>query len=105
MSMDTLFCARPWVCGRNGADPLAYFGLECTIDGLCETMLPIEAKQRQILADRRLPNYGLHGVQPVTICGISGMRDAMLAVLRKSAVVVVCHSFQHTLDVVPIQAN
>ena len=32
-----------WVCGRNKADCRANFGLEATIDGWWEVVLPIEA--------------------------------------------------------------
>ena len=78
-----------WVCGRNRADCLANFGLEATIDGWREVVLPMGAIYRHIPAKRRIPDYGLHGVLRVTICGISGMRDAVSAATGKSAAVVV----------------
>ena len=43
---------------------------------------------RHIPAKRRIPDYGWHGVLRVTICGISGMRDAVSAAAGKSAAVV-----------------
>ena len=52
-----------------------------------------------------VPDYGLHGVLCVTICGISVMRDAVAAAMGKSAAVVVRNLFQPILDVVYIQAN
>ena len=54
---------------------------------------------RHIPAKRRIPDYGLHGVLRVTICGISGMRDAVSAATGKFAAVVVRNFFQPILDV------
>ena len=65
------------VCGRNRADCLANFGLEATIDRWWEVVLPMGAIYRHIPAKRRIPDYRLHGVLRVTICGISGMRHAV----------------------------
>ena len=86
-----------WVCGRN-RDCLATFGLEATIDGWWEVVLPMGAKYRHIPAKRRIPDYGLHRVLRVTICGISGMRDAVSAATGKSAAFVVRNFFQPILD-------
>ena len=94
-----------WVCGCNRAQCLANFGLEDTIDGWWDVVLQIGAIYRHIAADRRIPDYGLHGVLHVTICGISGMRDAMAATTGKSAAVVVRNLFQPILDVARIQAT
>ena len=90
-----------WVCGRNRAHCLqiANFGLEATIDGWWEVVLPMGAIYRHIPAKRCIPDYGLHGVLRVTICGISGMRDAVSATTGKSAAVVVRNFFQPILDV------
>ena len=92
-----------WVCGCNRAQCLANFGLEDTIDGRWDVVLPIGAIYRHIAADRRIPDYGLHGGLCVTICGISGMRDAVAAATGKSAVVVVCNLFKPILDVARIK--
>ena len=78
-----------WVCGRNRANCLAEFGLEATIDGWWEVVLPMGAIYVHIPAKRRIPHYWLHGVLQVTICGISGMRDAVSAATAKSAAVVI----------------
>ena len=50
-------------------------------------------------------DYGLRGVLRVTICGISGMRDAVLAATGKSAAVVVRNFFQPILDVTRMAAK
>ena len=87
-----------WACGCNRVQFLANFGLEDTIDGWWDVMLPIAAIYQHIAADRRIPD-GLHGVLCVTICGISGMRDTMAAATGKSADVIVHNLFQPILDV------
>ena len=50
-----------WVCGRNRADRLANFGLEATIDGWWEVVLPMGAIYRHIPAKRRNPTTGCTG--------------------------------------------
>ena len=52
-------------------------------------MLPNGAVCRYIPADRRFPDYGLHPVLRVTICGIPGMRDVVPAATGKSAAIIV----------------
>ena len=94
-----------WVCGYNRAQCLANFGLEDTIDRWWDVVLAIGAIYRHIAADRRIPDYGLHGVLCVTICARSGMRDAVVATMGKSAAVVVRNLFQPILDVALIQAK
>ena len=94
-----------WVCGCNRAQRLADFGLEDTIDGWWDVVLPIGATYRHIAAHRRISGYVLHGVLCVTICGISGMCEAMAAATGKSAAVVVRHLFQPIRDVARIQAK
>ena len=49
-----------WVCGRHRADCPANFGLEATIDGCLEVVLPMGAMYRHILAKLGIPGYGLH---------------------------------------------
>ena len=94
-----------WVCGRNLVDCLANFGLEATINGWSEVVLPMRAIYRHITAKRRIPDYGLHRVLRVTICGISGMRDAVSAATGKSAAVVVRNFLQPILDVARMAAK
>ena len=62
-----------WVWGCNRAQRLANLGLEDTIDRWWDVVIPIGAIYRHIVANRRIPDYGLHGVLCVTICGISGI--------------------------------
>ena len=94
-----------WVCGRNRADCLANFGLEATIDGWWEVVLPKGAIYRHIPAKCRIPDYGLQRVLRVIICGISGMRDAVSTATGKSAVVIVRNFFQPILDVARMVAK
>ena len=54
-----------WVCGCNRAQCLANFGSEDTIDGWWDVLLPILAIYRFIAPDRRILDYGLHGVRLV----------------------------------------
>ena len=93
-----------WVCGCNRAQCLTNLGLEDTIDGWWEG-LPIGAIYRHIAADRCNPDYTLHGVLCVTICGILGMCNAVAATTGKSAAVVLRNLFLPILDVARIQAK
>ena len=94
-----------WVCGCNRAQCLANFGSEDTIDGRWDVVLPIGATYRHIAADGLIPDYGLHGVLRVTICGISGMHDEVAAATGKSAAVLLRYFFHPILDVARIQAK
>ena len=82
-----------WVCGCNRAQCLANFGLEDTINGWWDMVLPIGAIHRHIAADRHIPDYGLHGVLCVTICRVLGMRAAVAGATGKSAAAVVRNLF------------
>ena len=77
-----------WVCGRNRADCLANLGTKQTIETMWDANLPISAVYRHISSARRIPDYRLHGVMRVCICGIYGMRDAVVAATGKSLAVV-----------------
>ena len=68
-------------------------------------MLPDGAIYRHIAADGHNPNYGFHGVLLITICGISGMRDAVVVGTGRSAAVVVRKLSQPILDVPRIQVK
>ena len=68
-------------------------------------LFTIGAIYRHIAADRRFPDYGLPGVLRVAICGVSGMRDAVVAATGKSAAPVVRNFFRPVLDVARIQAK
>ena len=94
-----------WVCVCNRAQCLANFGLEDTINGWWDVVLPIGAIYRHIATDCRIPDYRLHGLLRVTTCGIWGMRDTVAAATGKSAIVVVRNLFRPILDVACIQAK
>ena len=68
-----------WMCGCNRAQYVANLGLDDTIDGWWDVVLPIGAIYRHVAADCRILDYGFHGLLHVTICGISGMRDVVEA--------------------------
>ena len=65
----------------------------------------MRAIYRHIPAKCRIPAYGLHGVLRVTICGLSGMRDAVSTATGKSVAVVIYIFFQPTLHVARMAAK
>ena len=67
-----------WVCMCNRALCLATFGTASAIDGNWEGVVAIGAIYRTITSDRRVPDYGLHGVLRVVLCGINGTRNLVL---------------------------
>ena len=67
-----------WVCACNRPQCLANFGLEDTFDSCWDVLLSVGAIYRHFADYCRIPDYALHGVLRVSICGISGMRDAMV---------------------------
>ena len=94
-----------WVCGRNRADCLANFGTKQPIQMMWDANLPISAVYRHISTARRIPDYGLHGVMRVCMCGIYGMRDALVAATGKSPAVVARTILQPILNVARIAAK
>ena len=84
------------MCGCNRAQCITNFGLEDTIDGWWEVVPPIGPIYCHIAADRRIPDYGLHGVPRVTISAIFGTRNAVAAATDKSAAVVVRNFLAHS---------
>ena len=86
-----------WVCGCNRAQYFANFGLEGTILGCSEVVLPIGAIHRHIAANSRIPHYGLRRVLCVGICGMSGMCSPMAATTGKSMSVVLRNLFRPIL--------
>ena len=85
------------MCGCNRAQCLANVALVDTIDGRWEVWPPIGAIYQHIAANIRNPNFGLHGVRCVIICGISGMHEIVVAATGQSAAVVVRDLFQSIL--------
>ena len=73
-----------WVCMRNRVGCLATFGTASTIDGNWEGTVAIGAIYRTITSDRRVPDYGLHGVLRVLLRGINGNGDLVVQLTRKA---------------------
>ena len=96
----TVQIGNPRLCGCNRAQCLTHFGLEDTIDGWWEVVLPIGAIYRNIAANRRL-----HSVPCLAVCGIWGMRDTVAATTDKSAAIVLHNLFQPIVDVARIQVK
>ena len=76
------------VGGRNRVDCLANFGTKQTMEMMWDDNLPISAVYRHISPARCIPDYGLHGVMRVCICGIYGRREFVVAAIGKSLAVV-----------------
>ena len=78
---------------------MADFGSKQTIEMMWDANLPIIAVYRHILPARCIPDYGLHGVMRVCVCGIHGMRDSAVAATCKSRAVVARTLLQPILNV------
>ena len=53
---------------------------------------------RTIASDRRVPDYGLHGVLRVQLCGINGTPDLVVQLTRKASASVARTMLQPVLD-------
>ena len=53
---------------------------------------------RTIRGDRRVPDYGLHGVLRVVLCGINGTRDLVVQLTGKAPATVAHTILQPILD-------
>ena len=73
-----------WLCMRNRALCLATFGTASAIDGNWEGAVAIGAIYRTFTSDRRVPDYGLHGVLRDLLCGINGKRDLVVQLTGKA---------------------
>ena len=87
-----------WVCMRNRAPCLATFGTASAIDGNWEAAVAIGGIYRTITSDRRVPDYGLHGVLRVLLCGINGIRDLVVQWTGKAPATVARTMLQPVLD-------
>ena len=58
----------------------------------------IGAIYRTITSDRRVPDYGLHGVLRVLLCGINGTRDLVVQLTGKAPATVARTMLQPVLD-------
>ena len=73
-----------WVCMRSRALWFATFGTASAIDTGRIGAVAIGAMYRTITSDRRVPDYGLHGVLRVLFCGINGTRDLVVQLTSKA---------------------
>ena len=94
-SPDATVC---WMCMRNRAVCLATFGTASAIDGNWMGTVAIGAIYRTITSDRQVPDYGLHGVLRVLLCGINGARDLVVQLTGKAAATVARTMLQLVLD-------
>ena len=86
------------VCMRNRALCLATFGKASAIDGNWEPAVAINAVYRTITIDRRVPDYGLHGVLRVLLCAVNGTRDLVVQLTGKAPATVARTMLQPVLD-------
>ena len=87
-----------WVCMRNRALCLATFGTASATHGNWEGAVAIGAIYRTITSDRRVPDYDLHGVLRVPLCGINGTWDLVVQLTRKAPATVARTMLQPLLD-------
>ena len=87
-----------WVCMRNRALCFATFGPASAIDGNWEPAVAINAIYGTITSDRRVPDYGLHGVLRVLLCAVNGTRDLVVQLTGKAPATVARTMLQPVLD-------
>ena len=87
-----------WVCMRNRALCVATFGTASVIDGNWEGAVAIGAIYRTITSDRRVPDYGLHGVLGVLLCSINGTQYLVVQLTGKAPATVARTMLQLVLD-------
>ena len=87
-----------WVCMRNRALYLAAFGTANAIDADWIGAVAIGSIYRTITGDRRVPDYGLHGVLRVLLCGINDTRDLVVQLTGKAPATVARTMLQPILD-------
>ena len=75
----------PWSNGVHAqlCRCLAAFGAARAMDGTCPPAVAIGAIYQTIMGDWHVPDYGLHGVLSVPLCGINGTRDLVVQVRGK----------------------
>ena len=66
-----------WVCGLSRSEVIELFGKESTLLGAIIEMVLPSAQMRGVPPNRRIPDFGLHGVCRVTLCGVTGMMQAV----------------------------
>ena len=92
------------LCMRSRALCLATFGTSSAIDGEWIGAVAIGAIYRTITGDTQVPDYGLHGVLRVPLCGINGTRVLIVQLTGKSPATVARTMLQPILDAAPLAA-
>ena len=87
-----------WVCMRSCAVCLGTLGIASAIDTKWLGAVAMGAVYRTTTSDRRVPDYGLHGVLCVLLCGITGTRDLVLQFTGKAPATVAHIMLQILLD-------
>ena len=93
------------VCMRSRALCLATFGTASAIDAGWIGAVAICAIYSTITRDGRVPNYGLHGVLRVLLCGINGTRDLVAQLTGKAPAIVAHTMLQPVLDEATLAAR
>ena len=73
------FASVCWVCARSRASILALFGTITAMDTPISGTIPVTGILRPIPPERRIPDFGLHGVCRVLFSGVEGILAAMQA--------------------------
>ena len=68
------------------------------MDGNWEGTVAIGAIYRTITSDRRVPDYGVHGVVRVLLCGTNGTLDLVVQLIGKAPATVARTMLQSVLD-------
>ena len=95
---DSLGATVCWVCIRNLALCLAAFGTTSAIDADWIGDIAIGSISRTITGDRRVLDYGDHGVLGVLLCGINGTGDLVVQLIGKAPATVARTMPQPILD-------
>ena len=86
------------VCMRSRALCLATFGTASAIDADWIGAIAIGTIYGTITSDRRVPDYGLHGVLRVLLCSINGTRDLVVELTGNTPATVARTMLQPVLD-------
>ena len=69
-----------WVCGQQHADIVQGFGTEDSVNRPICDILPVGAQMRPVPPERRIPDFGLHGIVRMVVCAINGMMNTVCSV-------------------------
>ena len=87
-----------WVCMRSRALCFPVFGTASAIDADCIGVAAICSIFGTITGDRQVPDYGLHGVLRVLLCGINETRDLVVQLTSKAPATVAHNMLQTNFD-------